>query len=349
MAQDDWAIVVGVSFYQGIDSPDGQDRLEGPENDAQAFRDWLLSPAGGAVPDDHVTLIRSSEFHPPFPSVSLAEPTTLRVQQAIEKLQNLGEETGRVGRRLYLYFAGHGFAPEGQPALLAANATRMRTGYHILGQYNADWFWKAGYFDEIVLFMDCCQEVYAKSALNMPYTEVTAADAVDRVKRFYGLAAKWSRLSRERKMDDGVVHGVFTKALLTGLRGAACEPNSKGEITADSLKNYLHNSMRTFLAPEDLDDLEVAKEPDFPRVEPIVLATVPPPKYPVTIHIPASAAGKLVEVLDGKDFSVAAPPVAAPPVWQLSLGRGKYLVQIPADNLRVVVVVDGTGGVDVNF
>ncbi len=44
MAKDDWAIVVGIRFYPELDN------LDGPENDAKAFRNWLVSPTGGAVP-----------------------------------------------------------------------------------------------------------------------------------------------------------------------------------------------------------------------------------------------------------------------------------------------------------
>ena len=43
MANDDWAVVVGVRLY-----PDLGD-LDGPENDAQAFYDWLVAPEGGDV------------------------------------------------------------------------------------------------------------------------------------------------------------------------------------------------------------------------------------------------------------------------------------------------------------
>jgi hypothetical protein len=53
-----------------------------------------------------------------------------------------------VGRRLYLYFAGHGFAPtDTETALLMANATRTRGGHHIPGRSYAEWFYRAGYFN----------------------------------------------------------------------------------------------------------------------------------------------------------------------------------------------------------
>jgi hypothetical protein len=355
MAKDDWAIVVGIRSYPVLQN------LDGPENDAATFRDWLLDPVGGNVPANHVQFITTSQWKTPFRSVDLARPTAVRVLAAVEKLQNIAEKKGaqgleqRVGRRLYLYMAGHGFAPrDDQTGLLMANATPMRVGpgFHVLGEYTADWFYHAGYFDEIVLFMDCCREVYTVPALNMPYKAVNAPDAVERVKGFYGFGTKWSRLSRERPMANGTVHGVFTTALLAGLRGAAAEPNSGGQITTTSLWNYLRENMKTFLTPELLNNPEVPKQPDKRDYGgSFVLVTVAaPPAYPVTVHLPANSAGKKVNILGSPQFTLVASTNAAPPLWQLSLDRGVYMAQILADGLQSPPFeVTGVGGIDVNF
>lgn len=354
MAKNDFAIVVGIHGYPVL-----QD-LDGPENDAIAFRDWLIDPAGGNVPANHVQFIVTSKWKMPFRSVDLAKPTAVRIQAAVEKLQNLAEKHIAkglelpFGRRLYLYMAGHGFAPrDDQTGLLMANATKIRVGpgFHVLGEYTADWFYHAGYFNEIVLIMDCCREVYAVPALNMPYKAVTAPDAVERVRGFYAFGTKWSRLSRERPIN-GVVHGVFTAALLAGLRGAAAEPNTNGQITTDSLWNYLRDNMKTFLTPELLNNPEVPKQPDKRDYGgSFVLVTVAaPPAYPVTVHLPANSAGKKVNILGSPQFTLVASTNAAPPLWQLSLDRGVYMAQILADGLQSPPFeVTGVGGIDVNF
>ena len=41
MAADDWAVVVGVRSYPDLG------HLDGPENDAQAFYQWVTAPGGG--------------------------------------------------------------------------------------------------------------------------------------------------------------------------------------------------------------------------------------------------------------------------------------------------------------
>jgi len=353
MAREDWAVVIGVCKYPGLTD------LDGPENDAKAVHQWLISPTGGAVPAKQVALILSSQF-PPVATATRAEPTTLRVQQAFEDLQDLAEanrQAGkgqRVGKRLYIYRSGHGCAPRfDDAALLTANATRLRAGYHILGKLYADWFLRSNFFDEAVLFMDCCRESYPQTPPNIPpYIDVTGPDAVDKSKRFYGFGTKWSRLSRERVMEDGNVHGVFTWALLKALLGDACDPQT-GEITASTLGNYLYNNMKTFLRAEDLADPEVPKEPDLdydnnPNNS-IVLASVPVPRYAVTINLPAVTTGHQVQVLNHR-MEKAAFAVADSTLWQLQLPRGSYMAQVLDVGLQTAVFeVPGRGAVNVSF
>jgi hypothetical protein len=280
MGQDDWAIVVGIWAYPDLGN------LTGPENDANAFADWVRSPTGGGVPENQIRLVLSSDFAP-ADSASRAEPTPGRVEALFDELDDVAQrnkdrmEGLRVGRRLYLYMAGHGCAPIlDESVLLMANATRRRAGYHIPGKPWANWFYRAGYFDEILLFMDCCRENYPQAPLNLPsYIDVTAPDAVDRGRRFFAFGTKWSRLARERPMDDGTVRGVFTVALLEGLKGAAAEPD--GRVTASSLAGYLQTNMKTFLTDVDRADPGIPKAPDM-ELRPVngddfVIVTVTPP------------------------------------------------------------------------
>jgi hypothetical protein len=352
MAKDDWAIVVGIATYPGLGN------LDGPENDAQGFYDWVVAPAGGDVPQDHVAFILSSNF-PPSVLPGRAEPAAATLQRAFDDLQDLAEQSQkegnglRVGRRLYIYLSGHGCAPPSfDSALLAANATPKRPGYHILGRLYADWFLRSNFFDEAVLFMDCCRENVQTPPNIPPYINITGADALDKTRAFYGFATKWSRLSRERKMADGRVHGVFTTALLEGLKGAACDP-SDGRITSASLGNYLYANMKKFLSPADLTDPEIPKEPDLdydknPQT-PLVFATVAVPAFAVTVNLPPGTAGKKIEILDSKLKAVHSG-AAAPPQLRIELKRGTYLAQVLADGLQSEPFeVDGTEEVNVSF
>jgi len=352
MAKEDWAIVVGITQYPGLSN------LDGPENDAKGFYEWVVSPTGGDVPQDHVAFMLSSNF-PAAILPGRAEPAAATVQRAFDDLQDLAEQSQRegnglrVGRRLYIYLSGHGCAPPSyDSALLAANATPKRPGYHILGRLYADWFLRSNFFDEAILFMDCCRENVQTPPNIPPYIDITGADALDKTKVFYGFATKWSRLSRERKMADGLVHGIFTTALLEGLKGAACDPGD-GRITSASLGNYLYANMKNFLSPADLDDPGIPKEPDLdydknPQT-PLVFTTVTIPVFPVTINLPPGSAGNKIDIVDSK-LKIVQSAIAAPPQLRVQLKRGTYLVQLLANGLQTdPFEVNGTEEVNVNF
>jgi hypothetical protein len=338
MGKRDFAIVVGIGEYPEL-AP-----LGGPEHDARAFEAWLLDKKGGAVPPEQIARILSSNYGPPFAaSADDAEPTQLRIQGAVNKLRAIARRNddageGRVvGDRLYLYFAGHGFAPrDDQTAILTANARREDAGNHWLGQYTADWFRKAGYFEEIFLFMDCCRETYSVPSLYMPISPEPAQDEVER-RWFQGMGTKLSRLSREKPID-GTVRGVFTTALLRGLDGAAAVPGDpQGKITVGSLSDYLYNGMKTLLTPEERADPEIPQEPDvlfepkwrdewvvaYARKKPKVLTIA------VSVHLPAAAVGGHAQIIgtDAAGKEIELERAKAPAVWQVKLARGFYRAQ----------------------
>jgi hypothetical protein len=332
----DCAIVVGVGRYPSLGD------LGGPVNDAQAFIGWLTDPAGGRLDGARVRQILS----PGDTSPGVVHPLREEVLDAFDWLDKLAadsDEQGhglRAGRRLYLYFAGHGFSPqENQTALLMANATRQRVGYHVAGPAYADWFYHAGYFDEILLFMDCCREALPLAPL-MPahYLPIDSSRVVDRARLFYAYGTRWSRLSRERPMPpNNVVRGVFTTALLAGLRGEAAD--AAGRITSLSLNSYLFQNMRRFLAPADLVVPSVPKEPDIyvyptPTDDWVLAEGLRPPSATARITPTGPATG--VQLLDGR-FQPTAPAQAGPPSWTFVVAPGLYLARgIAANGLPTV-------------
>jgi hypothetical protein len=344
MSDKDCAIVVGVWLYPGLTD------LSGPESDAAAFANWVRRPGPGDVPPDRVKLILTSDFAPPpFPGVDQAKPTRDKVEEAfdwIDQLARDNENKGnglRAGERLYIYFAGHGFAPVlDESALLMANATRNRVRYHVAGKAWANWFYKAGYFDEVVLFMDCCRENYPGSPINaVGFGDITG----NLGKRFFGFGTKWRKTSWERPMPDGKVHGVFTTALLTGLTGAGADPTT-GLVTANSLRNYLINCMKNFLSDDDLKNPDIEKEPDVNDPDNagdgMILAKVAVPNYTVKIQLPAAAAGKTVRVLTSNNFQQVASTTANGSDWTIKLKPGTYLVQVAGNGQEKVIDVRGS-------
>jgi hypothetical protein len=343
---DDWAIVVGISRYPELGD------LGGPENDARKFYEWVTSPAGGGVPDVRAKPLLSSHF-PPFSKAIDALPTEEKVLRLFEELDELaqlrraaGELT--VGRRLYLYFCGHGCATDFEDAaLIMANATPRRI-YHVPGKPWADYFFRAGYFREIVLFMDCCRERQERVFPSIPpWLSQDLPEALDEGRRFYGFGAKWSRTVREKEypLGSGKFRGVFTLALLDGLTGAAYDPTTqftdqatgklRAHVTSSSLGNFLYNNLKSYLSLADMADPLIAKNPDLvydrEAVNSLIFATVDVPLFSVEIRLPSglrSGANGMLLQIRRENFAVILEQYVAGRFLTVSLSRGNYEARI---------------------
>jgi hypothetical protein len=357
----DWALVVGIQIYPGLIGPNGTNKnLGGPENDAGDFYNWLIAPApeGGGIPEAQAKLIRSSNYPEADDGPLSAHPSYADLELALMRFDALAKRgpSVRVGRRLYLYFSGHGCAPApNESALLTADFTTDYLGFHVPGRLWAHIFAVRGYFDEVFLLMDCCRENLPSIDIRKPPLDMSAADAtaVDNCRKFYGFATKWSRTTKELPFPfpGGAVHGVFTYALLDGLSGKAADPGT-GEITAATLGSWLSDNLSCYLPKALLADSDVPKKPDLdydPQdARKMVLARVIPPKFPVRLTMSAAVIGTLVEILDG-DLNLVMREPNARAVWDVKLFRGLYLAQSVATNRREKIIVNGVGGVDVQL
>jgi hypothetical protein len=241
MNTEDYAIVVGIGSYPGLGATQTQPRnLEGPDNDALEIYDWITSAGGGDVPKENVALVRSSNY--PAASQALgALPGKQQIIDAFDNLDAIAEANDqanlglRVGRRLYLYMSGHGFAPRRREgAVFVANATRTRT-HHVFASRWHEWFSNAEYFDELVLWMDCC--MVSDLTVTPEPAGFRALQGTTPKKLFSAYAARYPQQAVERRMpDDNKVHGVFTYTLLKALRTAE-EPGTGGQVTSASLKS----------------------------------------------------------------------------------------------------------------
>ncbi|WP_035678333.1 hypothetical protein [Bradyrhizobium liaoningense] len=348
MAVDDRGIVVGITTYPDI-AP-----LQGPELDAEEFFDWLTSSSGGDVPADRVDKIVSSDFQPAAPAAAARLPAQ-EVAQAFHRLQSASLGTTgiprRLGRRLYVYAAGHGAAlpfgadPErSDAAFLVADATKFNAT-HVMTKVHALYFLNAGIFDEIAVFMDCCR-IPINLIPNYPnYINANAIDTLENERRtFFAFATKWGLNAREKPFN-GVTRGIFTTALIAGLKGAAANPD--GTVTSRSLRDYLLLHMKDLLTETEQRDPFIPKRPDIPApaVE-FVFTTVPPQRVNVTVTFPMHAANQPIRVR-GEGFRIVASgqTVGGTP-WRVPdpLPKGGYLVQIPGLGLEKEFTLIGNEG-----
>lgn len=244
---DDHAIVVGIDHYlAGINS------LQGALNDCQLFCEWLVRNDGGGLDPNNIDF---------YGSVAPCDKSPFRDQIEDLLLEFFAEhsQTGKpVGRRLYLFFSGHGVASasptQEECGLVMANAV-PHSIRALAGAETAARVRVAALFEEVVLIMDCCREVANRGVIEcgLPsYGDPTLA------KRPYlhVLAAGWGATTAERLLPHPLDpnkphlhHGLLTHALLKALHTAR---DDSGNVTAASLKAVVRKTVQELLEPGDL-------------------------------------------------------------------------------------------------
>ena len=346
----DYGIVVGIDHYPGLGS------LEGAQRDAESFAGWLVEPDGGGLPAGNVRTILTSHYHPPFPDrPAMADPNAQRFNAAICDLLMDGAEVYRplpIGRRLYLYFSGHGFQGSSdweEAALYAANATRIMPE-HIPGTRVANAVKAAAAFEEIVLIMDCCRDVTLTGRISDPFLCLLPnAPQAAMVRTCFAYAVPRGSQARERQIvAGGPVQGVFTYTLLDALRRAPGD--GLGKVTGQAIKNYIHN-MWPDVAPDDagprievdnVNDILFAVRPSAPSDQEGGAAPVQPQTQVFFSVDPPVPHGTRLVILDGQLREILRLPISgvavscflAPGLYKACLdgaGRDKYFQAVGAE------------------
>lgn len=317
----DYALVVGINKYadEGF-----LEALNGPKNDARHFVDWLESPAGGNVPEGNVT---------PYLLVSddLGEtPKSGDIVETIKRLLALspGGEV-RIGRRLYIFFAGHGVGPDLDDAgLLTAEATEDAPAY-VEGRRYANLFRGRAVFDEVVLIMDCCRDFDGELPDSVfPFKRKVDAGGAHKVKRFYAYATGFGKAAREK--DFGAeVSGIFSHVLIEGLKGGAID--GEGRITGPSLERYVKKQVKHLLPPGTEQPADIRCDPDL-----VFADSFPPATVNVTVE--ATVPHDKLAVLYGDGFK----PVETAPQ---NLGGGKFQIQLRIGKTYVFQLLDAGGAI----
>jgi hypothetical protein len=233
--QSHYALLVAINHYPGLSD------LAGPENDAAALAAWLTSTGG--LESAHVKIIRSSDYakvKDPYD----ANPTDTHIKRALNTWLKdpEGNWLDRVGERLYLFFAGHGFTAGSltDPALFTAQA-QLDDRTHIAALRYAMKIVNAGFFDEIVLVMDCCQDVLKSSSVIEPSWSPPDRSATSRVKVMTAFGAPRGRKAFEDAPPEGMepaapVRGYFSKVFLEALENAPAD--QEGRVTARAVEDH---------------------------------------------------------------------------------------------------------------
>jgi hypothetical protein len=346
-ASDDYAIVIGIKRYPTLGEGGNPLDLDGPENDVDGIVNWLKTE--GQVPSDHIVEVK-------YPGNSSQEnaPTPSDLEKAIIWLdtiaaQNSQEGNGRqVGRRLYIYMSGHGFSPaQLRGCLFTPNATE-RAGYNVHATGWLSWLQDSGYFHEFVLWMDCCMNRSSFLPPGEPPLRPTV-DPKPAGPSFVAFAAQRPLKAVEASIleDEGKMHGVFTWALLEGLRGAAVD--SSGRITGRSLADWIRNAQSNWMQPADWSDEDVSLEPWVIREDADLFFArgIAQRKYRIELFFSNTAIGNTPRLWSGIPPRSQDLPVVSTQSQVLELPPGLYLVDVPQARLRQGFEVLGPAKVEI--
>jgi hypothetical protein len=334
----DFALCVGIDAYPGL-TP-----LAGAERDARAFHAWATG-AGGVDPK-RAKLILSSAF-PAAANVAAARPASAEIWAFFEDIRaaanaNNAANAGLVaGRRLYMFFSGHGFSPSiDASGVLMANA-EPDTPHNLSAKAWADRFYENGLFDEVLLFQDACREPVIDVELTPPYLKRSLMPGFKQRKRFYAFAARSPLLAIE-KVIGGQVHGVFAATLMEALEGGARDPRT-GAIMTEGLKRYLVANMAARLTDAERDDEDISDKPEVYDPDDFTIVPAPAmgvglgnqdaaaaedvvPLFPVEVALPPPGPG--AQILDhARQVVRSVGPGVAP--WRTDLPLGLFELVAP--------------------
>jgi Caspase domain len=321
----DFAIIVGINDYQELKN------LNGPVDDAIAFRDWLLSPMGGDMPPDNCKFI-SAGRNPYIPTQDL-------IDNALNEI--IGPDGGDY-RRLYFFFAGHGIGIDWNTnGLCLPSWTNRFRNKSISSKGYLDYTVGSSFFQEIYFFLDCCRDRLI-NAYAMPPTLGYAKPRGQGVASLVLYASDFDNAAGESIDEDtqSTIRGYFSRALIAGLNGAAADAN--GTITATGLVNFTQRKTLE-LAQADNESQTVTPQfyaPGRTMDELIIKEGIPVKLTDVTIVFLTAGQVKLssptLEDIFVRD--VLAGEIAGP----YSLGKGLYELVNTATNQELIIKIDST-------
>lgn len=229
------AVVVGISDYQNDQIPD----LQYADKDAELFAEYLKSPAGGNVPDEHVTVL-------------LNEDATSG--KFVAALYGLVEDSSE-GDMTMIYFSGHGDVESStisQPGFLLCWDAPPRI-------YMGGGTFGLSYLQEIistisektkskvVVITDACRAGKLAGS-KIGGAQATAANlAKQYANEIKILSCQPNEFALESK-DWGGGRGVFSYFFLAGIQGLA-DKNNDNIVTLTEIDRYLEDNVTPAAEP----------------------------------------------------------------------------------------------------
>ncbi len=231
-----WAVVIGISDYQDAAIPD----LRFADKDAEAFANFLRSPAGGSLDGDHLKVLTNGQA------------TAGRIAEALDGLIEQAKE----GDQVIIYFSGHGDV-EGkkisQPGFLLCWDSPSRV-------YMGGGTYSLAFLQEVVstlslqnkarvtVITDACHAGKLAGS-QIGGAQLTAANLARQFSNEVKiLSCQPNEFSLEGEQWGGG-RGIFSYHLVDGLFGLA-DRNGDGSVTLGELDRYLEDKVTAEAAPQ---------------------------------------------------------------------------------------------------
>lgn len=231
-----YAVVIGISDYQDAGIPD----LNYADKDAEAFADWLKSPAGGSLDFDHLRVLVNKDA------------TAGKVAAALDWLLEQAKE----GDQTIIYFSGHGDVERktiSQPGFLLCwdSPAKVYMGGGTFG---------LAYFQEIITTLSVQQKAKVLVVTDVCHAGKLAGSQIGgaqitgaNLARQYASEIKILSCQPDEFSVEGVQwgggRGVFSYHLVEGLFGMA-DQNADRAVTVGELDRYLEEFVTAEAAPQ---------------------------------------------------------------------------------------------------
>ena len=238
-----YAVVVGISDYQDENIPD----LRFADKDAEAFANFLRSPAGGSLDEDHLKVLLNEQA------------TQAGFAGALDWLWEVAKENDRV----FIYFSGHGDVEKKsltQPGFLlcwdAPSRVYMAGGaFPLLMLQEVISTISEQNKAKIIMVADACR-AGKLSGSKVSGAQITGSNlAKQYANELKILSCQPDEYSIEGEQWGGG-HGVFSYHLLDGLYGMA-DANTDQSVSLLELSRYLEDKVSMEVAPQSQIPLTV--------------------------------------------------------------------------------------------
>jgi tetratricopeptide (TPR) repeat protein len=230
------AVVIGISDYQDPAIPD----LRFAHKDAEAFANYLRSPAGGSLDEDHLKVLTNDQA------------TAGRIAEALDGLV----EQVREGDQVIIYFSGHGDVERktvSQPGFLLAWDAPSRV-YMGGGTYSLSFLQEivatlsTQNMAKVTVITDACH-AGKLSGSQIGGAQLTSANlARQYANEVKILSCQPNEFSLEGEQWGGG-RGCFSYHLIEGLYGLA-DRNQDDIVTVGELDRYLEDNVTSEAAPQ---------------------------------------------------------------------------------------------------